>query len=165
MHNKRLTLTSEPSSQGKFKTDFIKNVTGGTEITGRDLHSSKLKVKILASFFVDTNNKLPFQGEIDDAIVETLIDYEFLNSYTNDIVKIGKPTANGGVYQQVNILYNTDFLRELYRGFMMNILLDTFAKEFTNVKDINKIKDIKMIDNNFIVLDVQVYSQISHPSH
>ena len=88
-----------------------------------------------------------------------------MNSYTNDIVKIGKPTANGGVYQQVNILYNTDFLRELYRGFMMNILLDTFAKEFTNVKDINKIKDIKMIDNNFIVLDVQVYSQISHPSH
>ena len=34
---------------------------------------------------------------------------------------------------------------------MMNILLDVFAKEFTNVKDINKIEDIKMIDNNFIV--------------
>ena len=48
---------------------------------------------------------------------------------------------------------NLIFFRELYRGSMMNILLDIFAKEFTNVKDINKIEDIKMIDNNFIVLD------------
>ena len=53
MHNKRLIITSEPSSQWKFKTNFINNVTGGTKITRRDFHSSKLKVKILASFFVD----------------------------------------------------------------------------------------------------------------
>ena len=36
----------------------------------------------------------------------------------------------------------------------MNILLDTFAKEFTNVKNINNIEDIKKIDNDFIVPDV-----------
>ena len=48
MHNKRLIITSKPSSQGKFKTGFIKNVTKGTVITGRDLNSSKLKFKINA---------------------------------------------------------------------------------------------------------------------
>ena len=41
MHNKRLIITSKPSSQRKFKTDFIKNVTGTTEIRVRDLHFSK----------------------------------------------------------------------------------------------------------------------------
>ena len=41
MHNKRLIITSEPSSQGKFITNFIKNVTKGTEITGRDFYCSK----------------------------------------------------------------------------------------------------------------------------
>ena len=34
---------------------------------------------------------------------------------------------------------------------MINILLDTFAKQFTNFKDINKIEDIKMIVYNYIV--------------
>ena len=110
MHNKRLIITSEPSSQGKFKTEFIKNFTGGTEIIGRDLHCSKSRVIINASFFVDSNNKLPFQGEIDDAIVERLIEYEFVNSYTNDTANIGKPTANGGVYIQINTFYKTNFL-------------------------------------------------------
>ena len=38
---------------------------------------------------------------------------------------------------------------------MMNILLDTFAKEFTNVHNINNsIEDIKKINNDFIVSDV-----------
>ena len=109
MHNKRLIITSEPSSQEKFKTDFIKNVTGGTEITGRDLHSSKLKGNINGSFFVDSNNKLPFQGKIDDAIVERLIDYEFVNSYTNDSDMIGTLTTNGGIYKQLITFYKSDF--------------------------------------------------------
>ena len=69
MHNKLLIITSELSLQGKFKTDFIKNVTERTEITGRDIYSSKLKVKIVLAFLVDLNNKLPFKGEIDDAII------------------------------------------------------------------------------------------------
>ena len=98
MHNKRLIITSEPSSQRKFKTDFIKNVTNGTEITGRDLHSIELIVKINASFFVDSNKKLLFQGKIDNAIVKRLIDYEFVNSYTNYKTQIGTPTANGEIY-------------------------------------------------------------------
>ena len=139
MHNNRLIITSKPSSQWKFKPDYIKNVTEKTEITGRNPHSSKLNVKILASVFVDLNNKLPFQGEIDDAIVERLIDYEFLNSYTNDKEQLGKPTSNGGVYKQANHFIQLIFFRELYRGSMMHILLDTFAKEFTNVNDINKV--------------------------
>ena len=53
MHNKRLIITSEALSQGKFKTEFIKNFTEKTEITGRDLHCSKSRVNINALFFVD----------------------------------------------------------------------------------------------------------------
>ena len=38
-------------------------------IRRRYLYSNKLNVKIVSEFFVDLNNTLPFNGEIDDLIV------------------------------------------------------------------------------------------------
>ena len=53
MHNKHLIISSELLLKGKFKTDFIKNITWKTNITGHNRDSNKLTVKINASFFVD----------------------------------------------------------------------------------------------------------------
>ena len=43
--------------------------------------------------------------------------------------------------------------QKLYRGSIINILLDTFAKEFALVKS-DSINDIKKIDNDFKIPDV-----------
>ena len=59
-----------------------------------------------------------------------------MNWFNNDKEKLGTPTANGKIYKQVNTVYRTEFSQKLYWGSMMNILLDTFAKVFTNVKGV-----------------------------
>ena len=102
---------------------------------------------------VDSNNKLAFKRKIDNAITERLIDIEFVNAYTNYVTKIGTKTSSGGVHKQINKYYKSQGFHDSYEASMMNILLDTFEREFPNVKtitaDLNNINDI---DKDFIIV-------------
>ena len=93
MHNKRLLTESERSADAKFNTSFIKKITGGTKINTRECHSNETQVNMHGTIIIDSNNKLAFQREIDNAITERLIDIEFLNAYTNDVAKLDSKTS------------------------------------------------------------------------
>ena len=86
-----------------------------------------------ATINIDSNNKLAFQGEIDNALTERLIDIEFVNAYSNDVAKLNTNTSSGEVYKQIITYYKSKRCRDSYIASMMNILLDTFEKEFQNV--------------------------------
>ena len=77
-----------------------------------------------------------------------------MNAYTNDKDKLCKPTANSGIYKQAKTFYKHNYFRDLYKAFMINILLDTFAKEFANATGMYSLKDNNKIDNDFIVRHV-----------
>ena len=61
MHNKRLIIASEPPSDAKFNTSFIKEITGGTTNNARECHSNKTQVNMHGTIIIDSNNKLAFQ--------------------------------------------------------------------------------------------------------
>ena len=104
------------------------------------------------TFIIDSNNKLAFKTEIDFAITERLIDIEFLNAYTNDIAKLGTKTLSGGVNKQINTYYKFQGFHDIYKASMINILLDTFEKKFSNVKNITEdFEKIYHIDKDFII--------------
>ena len=136
MHKKRLIIASEPPAEAKINTSFIKDITGGTKINAREGHSNETQVNMHGTVIVDSNYKLAFQGEIDNAITERLIDIEFVNAYTNDVAKLVTKTSSGGLYKTINTYYKSQGFHDTYKASMMNILLDTFEKEFPNVKNI-----------------------------
>ena len=104
------------------------------------------------TIIIDSNNKLAFQAEIDNAITERLIDIEFLNAYINDVAKLGIKTTSGGLYKQITTYYKYQGFHDTYKSSMRNILLDTFEKEFPNVKNITKdLENIDYIDKDFII--------------
>lgn len=65
-----------------MKFYFIKNITKQFEFATRKLYSSNLKFNSVLAFIVYLNIKLPFK-KIHDSTIEIIIDYEFLNAYSN----------------------------------------------------------------------------------
>ena len=104
------------------------------------------------TIIIDSNNKLAFQEEINNAINERLIDIEFLNAYTNDVANLGTKTSNGGLYKQINTYYKSTGFNDTYKASIMNLLLNTFENEFPNVKNITEdLANTDDIDKNFII--------------
>ena len=77
---------------------------------------------------VVSNHKLPFQGEINNALIRRLIDYEFPNVFTEKETKIGTEKPTGGVYKRLNEYYESQEFKDAYLVSMMHILLDLFQE-------------------------------------
>ena len=114
MPNKPLIIASEPPAEAKFNTSFIKEITKGTKINAQECHSIETQVNMHGTIIIDSNNKLAFQGEIDNAITERLIDIDFLNAYTNDLAKLGTKTSSGGLYKQITTYYKSTGFHDIY---------------------------------------------------
>lgn len=78
---------------------------------------------------VNTNNKLPFQGKIDNALVRRLIDLEFQNNWTDYQNKVCKPTFFNGVYKKAYEYYKSKKFHDEYKASLMYLLLDNFVEK------------------------------------
>ena len=92
MHNKLLIVASEPPEGSKFNTSLAKRLTLGNKFSSRELFSNQTQINLRGLTIVDSNHKLPFQGESNNALLRRLIDYEFSKVFTEDEKKIGTNT-------------------------------------------------------------------------
>ena len=77
-----LIVASEPPKDAKFNTSIAKRLTGGKKFSSRELFSNQTQINLRGQTIVDSNHKLPFQGEINNALIRRLVDYEFPNVFT-----------------------------------------------------------------------------------
>ena len=128
MLNKLLIVASEPKEDAKFNTLISKRLTDGKKFLSRELFSNQTQINIRGLTIVDLNHKLPFQEEINNALIRRLIDYEFPNVFTEDEPKIGTKKINGGEYKRLNEFYKSQEFKNAYKVSMMHILLDLFKE-------------------------------------
>ena len=70
-----LIVASEPPEEARFNTSTVKRLTGGKTFSSRELFSNQTQINIRGTTIIDSNHKLPFQGEINNALIRRLIDY------------------------------------------------------------------------------------------
>ena len=90
-----LIVASEPPEGAKFNTSTSKRLTNGKKFSSRKLFSNQTQINLKESTIVDSNHKLPFQGEINNALTRRLSDYEFPKVFTEDETKLGQETPTG----------------------------------------------------------------------
>ena len=79
-----LIVASEPPEGAELNTLLAKRLTGGKKFSSRELCSNQTQINLRGLTIVDSNHRLPFQSEINNALLRRLIDYEFLNVFTKD---------------------------------------------------------------------------------
>ena len=125
-------VASEPPETAKFNTSLGKRLTGWKKFSSRELFSNQTQINLKGKTIVDSNYELQLQGEINNALLRRLIDYEFPNIFTEDDTKIGTAPPTGGVYKRLNEYYKFREFKDAYKISMMHILLDLFKE--TKVK-------------------------------
>jgi P4 family phage/plasmid primase-like protien len=119
---------SENDKDVKFNVPFMKTITGGDELTCRNLYSKNITFKPQFVCNAQCNDK-PELGKIDKGIVRRIeiINYPF--SFVDNPSKNNERQKN---YELKNLVNKDEFIREFI------LLLIEYAQEYYN-KDISKI--------------------------
>lgn len=130
----RYLLICEPDdgNDAEFNVEFIKAITGGDNITTRDLHKSNITYTPQFTPFIQCNKK-PALGKMDNGIKRRLKVQQFKNSFVeNPDPKKHEKKANPNLKSSFNKSYYDTF---------MTILLK-YASENINNECIEQPKDV-----------------------
>lgn len=89
LDDKRFVLTQEPDAKKRINTATMKDLTGNTTLNVRDIYSSKSKITLRMSLFLEANT-LPLLDKIDgdsaQALVRRLVATPYVSSFVNQDV-------------------------------------------------------------------------------
>lgn len=124
LHNKRIVMMKEPTSESeKIRNDRAKDITGGGNISGRDIYGSSKQCTInLCQILIMEANKRPkFVEEPTFADMERVIDIDFENRFTTNPDEID----NVSVFQG-DTKYKTDDWKHAHKSTFLHILFEYF---------------------------------------
>jgi hypothetical protein len=143
MNNKRGIVYREPDSgtYSKINSCTVKELTGGSEINARGLHSSDTTTHLRATHFLECNTKPDMSGDIDDAIIMRLIIIEFVSTFTknkedvdeNNHVYLGDDDLKEPVWQEQHRCALFQILTEYWKIIKDDMNIDKFIPSI--VKD------------------------------
>jgi hypothetical protein len=84
LNKKRYVVAKEPSRDLPLQNSVIKDLTGGGNITARDLYSSKTKVTLCLTLVLECNDKPNFSEAPKDADIERVNDLLFGSKFSSD---------------------------------------------------------------------------------
>ena len=114
IHNKLLIVASDPPEGAKFNTSLAKRLTGWKKFSSRKIFFNQPQINLSKLTLVDSNHKLIFQYEINNALLRRLIDYEFSNVLTENETKKTK-TSTDREYKRLNEYYKCQELKMLIK--------------------------------------------------
>ena len=117
---KRFTQAQEPEHDDKLHTGMIKELTGGDEITARDLHKSTITYKPQFGLFLQTNT-IPKLNKLDGGIKRRMVIVPFPLQF------VEKPTRSHE--RKVNTDLKDKICKsDAWRDEFMLLLLDAFRR-------------------------------------
>ena len=119
IRNKRFIEMQEPDVRDTLQAGILKSLTGGDDITTRELHSTQITFKPHAKFFLCCN-KLPNISDIDGGVTRRLHIIEFVSRFVDD----PKPTPDDPYIFKRNNNLKSKFAS--YKMAYMSILLDYY---------------------------------------
>jgi phage/plasmid-associated DNA primase len=154
LHNKRICIMKEPTENTKLKNDRVKEITGGGNISGRDLYAGKNDCEItLALLLIMECNKRPlFEEDPTDAEARRIIDVLFPNKFTDK-----KELINNTTIFQSDVKYKTMEWKLEHRDAFVYLLFKAFKDLKKNNYELNipdsvKERSQKYINESFTIL-------------
>jgi len=126
LHNKRIVIMKEPSSVlEKIRNDRVKDITGGGNISGRDLYGSSkdCSISLCQILIMEVNIKPTFAEEPVMADIERLIDIDFENRFTTNPDEIDNVNVFGA-----DIKYKSDSWKQNHKSTFLYVLFEYFKK-------------------------------------
>ena len=140
MHNKRIILYEEPSSNRKIITNMMKELTGGDVMAYRGLYSNNTKTNMRATHIMMCNKK-PLLDQIDDAVHRRLIIIPFDAQFrSEEDIKQFIPEGTPNVFIGVDSVEDEEFLNRMKLPFL-HILLDYYKVFRSNGYQITNIPE------------------------
>ena len=84
LNNKRFVVCCEPEDGRCIKMHTAKELTGCDTINARGLYESKTETNLLLTLVIEANNKPELAGRMDNAILNRLIDVNFVNTFSDN---------------------------------------------------------------------------------
>ena len=96
LDKKRLVLWAEPEENQSIQISTMKDLTGGDTITAKQCHSNKTEQINHGTHIMELNERVGFDGKLNLAVVERMIDVEFPSFFTYDPIQYNDREFNNG---------------------------------------------------------------------
>ena len=128
LHNKRYVVMKEPS-QDRLRNDRIKDITGGGNLSGRDLYKGKNDCEITLSqiLVLECNVRALLVDAPTYAEVERIVDVDFTSSFTSNDDDVNDVTVFKG-----DLKYKTPEWKLKHRDAFLQMILVAFKKFRSN---------------------------------
>jgi len=84
LNNKRFVVCCEPDDKKSLKMHTAKEITGCDTINARGLYQSNTITNLLLTLVIEANKKPELDGRMDNAILNRLIDVNFVNTFSDN---------------------------------------------------------------------------------
>lgn len=143
MSYKRFIVYREPDSKQSICTNTVKEITGGSEINARMLYSNDCKTILHGTHVLECNEKLRFDGRIDNAIIRRLHDVAFSSTFTQDNTQWNEEDR---IYP-ANAYLKTQEFKQKYRLTLFHILAERYYEFMEQYKTITNLKTPKSVQD------------------
>ena len=110
LHKKRFVLWAEPEENQSIQISTMKDLTGGDTITSRRCNSNKTEQINHGTHVMELNERVGFDGKLNLAIVERMMDIEFPSFFSHNPVEYEDPNFNNGYcFKRDESLKENDF--------------------------------------------------------
>ena len=92
----RFVLWAEPEENQSIQISTMKDLTGGDTITAKQCHSNKTEQINHGTHVMELNERVGFDGKLNLAVVERMLDVEFPSFFTYDPIQYNDPEFNNG---------------------------------------------------------------------
>ncbi len=96
LNKKRFVLWAEPEENQSIQISTMKDLTGGDTITAKQCHSNKTEQINHGTHVMELNERVGFDGKLNLAVVERMLDVEFPSFFTYDPIQYNDPEFNNG---------------------------------------------------------------------
>ncbi len=96
LDKKRFVLWAEPEENQSIQISTMKDLTGGDTITAKQCHSNKTEQINHGTHVMELNERVGFDGKLNLAVVERMLDVEFPSFFTYDPIQYNDPEFNNG---------------------------------------------------------------------
>ena len=112
-----------------IRTAAFKRLTGGDKLSGRGLYKDTCEFYLSATLVGEFNNAPDFDARLGDSESRRIVDFGFMNSWTDNPDFIGK-TIGGITYKEANPYYATQEFIDHAAPVFLDMLLAKYRESF-----------------------------------
>lgn len=150
LHKKRFCIFKEPNQKEKILLGNVKELVDNKEINARQNYSNNTKVRLQATFILECNKKLAFDGEVSNAEYRRFVDILFESTFTTNKTLLNDKNLTNVFEAKPE--YKQDEFKENYRCALFKYIIDN-ADEKIYIPDCVAQRTKEYVDSNDELLE------------